>query len=499
MKNLIYKVFIITIFQFAFLFSQTTTPFLINNYTDDDQESPSFVRLNNGNIFAFWQSYGQNGTQNHCDLYASIFDLSGNEIVTDFLVTDSIQADDFYPVSCKLNNGNIIVCWVRAHNSSFHGYIMVKVFDQLGNSLTNEFFINDTSNGNPFAIAGNPYCISLNNGGYIVAYNSWLENDIYIVYFDSNNNFLSSFKFNSNFHSGKYNIRLTQLINGNIIICFEKYDQNDDGVFYRILDLNIGFITDILQANIYNIDDQEKPDIISLSNGNFAITWISDSDSTFSFCRIFDVMGTALTDELRGDSEVDLFGEVRLLQNSNNMFFMVYDGSYISDTKLLSRGYYLDGSIARQEHIYFNDFQNWVYSFELEGYDQNYDFLIYEDFDGDGHGIFGVYIDSSQTSLKNTNTQHLQEFVLEQNYPNPFNPNTVITYKLPVASNIELTIYNLMGQKVKTLINKKQSAGIYQISWDGYNQNGNQVSSGVYLYCLTIDSFIQSRKMLLLK
>lgn len=88
---------------------------------------------------------------------------------------------------------------------------------------------------------------------------------------------------------------------------------------------------------------------------------------------------------------------------------------------------------------------------------------------------------------------------LFQNYPNPFNPVTSIGYQLSAPSAVELSIYNLLGQKIKTLVNKQQSAGTYFIKWDGTNEAGNSVADGVYLYRLQTDYFNQIRKMILLK
>jgi len=82
-----------------------------------------------------------------------------------------------------------------------------------------------------------------------------------------------------------------------------------------------------------------------------------------------------------------------------------------------------------------------------------------------------------------------------QNYPNPFNPTTTITYQLPVVSNVELNIYNLLGQKVATLVSEKQSIGNYKVEWDA-----SSFTSGIYFYRLKTDKgFIQSRKLILLK
>ncbi|MEZ4745917.1 MAG: alpha-amylase family glycosyl hydrolase [Calditrichia bacterium] len=91
------------------------------------------------------------------------------------------------------------------------------------------------------------------------------------------------------------------------------------------------------------------------------------------------------------------------------------------------------------------------------------------------------------------------QFALAQNYPNPFNPTTAISYQLPSISDVNLKIYNTLGQLVKTLVSQKQSAGNYAVQWDGTNDLGERVASGIYIYRLQAGDFIQSRKMILMK
>jgi hypothetical protein len=89
--------------------------------------------------------------------------------------------------------------------------------------------------------------------------------------------------------------------------------------------------------------------------------------------------------------------------------------------------------------------------------------------------------------------------VLNQNYPNPFNPSTKISYQLKDAGNAELNIYNVKGQKVKTLVNEYLPAGNHEIVWNGLDSNGNQVSSGIYFYKLSTSLSTQVKKMVLMK
>ncbi len=90
-------------------------------------------------------------------------------------------------------------------------------------------------------------------------------------------------------------------------------------------------------------------------------------------------------------------------------------------------------------------------------------------------------------------------YALEQNYPNPFNPTTHIRYQIPEGSQVSLTIYNMLGQKVRTLVNGQQAAGVYDIVWDGTNDNGVKLASGVYIYRMTAGNFTQIRKLVLMK
>ncbi len=88
---------------------------------------------------------------------------------------------------------------------------------------------------------------------------------------------------------------------------------------------------------------------------------------------------------------------------------------------------------------------------------------------------------------------------LSQNYPNPFNPTTSIEFALPEASEVSLEIYNLLGQKVRTLVNGYVPAGYVSTSWDGLDQNGREISSGTYIYRLQTGDQVFSKKMVLMK
>jgi len=115
----------------------------------------------------------------------------------------------------------------------------------------------------------------------------------------------------------------------------------------------------------------------------------------------------------------------------------------------------------------------------------------------DSSGILSFVI---QTGLPKRSEETLPgSFQLFPNYPNPFNPNTTLKFDIPEYGAVRLVIYNIMGQRVRTLVNQPLPAGHHGIIWDGRNQAGAAVASGVYFSVLTHGDEIKARKMLLLK
>ena len=90
-------------------------------------------------------------------------------------------------------------------------------------------------------------------------------------------------------------------------------------------------------------------------------------------------------------------------------------------------------------------------------------------------------------------------FFLHQNHPNPFNPITTLRYDLPEDALVNITIYDMMGRVVKTMVNTQQNAGFKSVRWNATNDNGAPVSAGLYLYTIQAGEFRQTKKMVLLK
>jgi len=131
----------------------------------------------------------------------------------------------------------------------------------------------------------------------------------------------------------------------------------------------------------------------------------------------------------------------------------------------------------------------------------------YDDDKGTNSGSAYIYTNFTSVPLakgsffEEENIQELSpvDYALYYNYPNPFNPSTTIKYSLPTTEQVSLKIYNILGQEVITLVDELQDAGYKQAVWNAKDVYGNQVASGIYIYRLQTDKFVQSKKMILLK
>jgi len=113
---------------------------------------------------------------------------------------------------------------------------------------------------------------------------------------------------------------------------------------------------------------------------------------------------------------------------------------------------------------------------------------------------FGFWQVKISTDVQEIPTAELPStYSLAQNYPNPFNPSTVIEFTVPVRGDVRVSVYNLLGQRVATLVNQPMSPGTYRTDWNGRDEAGNPVASGIYFYRLEAEQFLKTRKMILLK
>lgn len=138
----------------------------------------------------------------------------------------------------------------------------------------------------------------------------------------------------------------------------------------------------------------------------------------------------------------------------------------------------------------------------VEGGNDDWDWLFESDFDPQVfNGPYCWTIDNL-TDVKQVATEDNllpETFTLSQNYPNPFNPSTKFDFALPVKSHVAISIYNVLGQNIKTLVDGEYAAGYYTADWDGTTDVGSMAASGIYFYRMETDKYSATKKLMLLK
>jgi hypothetical protein len=138
-----------------------------------------------------------------------------------------------------------------------------------------------------------------------------------------------------------------------------------------------------------------------------------------------------------------------------------------------------------------------IYRYEKNGWEKQASFLDENSICAQATrlGEYRLVYDAKQEHI----TGIPKTYQLSQNYPNPFNPQTVIKYDLPEAGYVNITVYNILGQKVKTLVDEDQEAGYKSVNWDGKDEEGKETASGIYFYKIMTKGFEKTKKMILLK
>ena len=155
------------------------------------------------------------------------------------------------------------------------------------------------------------------------------------------------------------------------------------------------------------------------------------------------------------------------------------------------------GTCYQGVYIWNNDERSWnninegLASLKISSLAVSSSYLLAGTYDG---GVWRRPLSEMITSLENTSMALPNQFALNQNYPNPFNPTTTIQYSIPQRSSVKLKVYDLLGNEIAELVNEEKDRGVYSVSFDA-----SGLASGIYLYKIQAGSFVETKKMVLLK
>jgi Right handed beta helix region/Secretion system C-terminal sorting domain len=322
------------------------------------------------------------------------------------------------------------------------------------------FLINNTISGNNHGVTG---------GANLIAYNNIVADHIATAMKNVNGSSLISY---SNFWNNGENFDNSINDESSLILSDPLFISASD---YHIQDtspcIGNGNAVGCPIIDIEYIHRGNPPDIGAYEN-------ISDGDQTLPV-ELISFEGNQLNENIElvwiTESELNNIGyEIYVKEYQQKEFKLL--ASYLADSSLEGLGNSSSGK--KYKYIHKDVIDGLFYSYILLQYD--YSGVAHE------YGPVNVYIDANKNKPG--------AFTLDQNCPNPFNPSTVISYDLKSTSTVALTVYNMAGREIKTLVKQSQAAGEYSIFFDA-----SSLASGIYIYKLKAGPFELSRKMLLLK
>ena len=427
-------------------YNSSGTPLGFNLKANDDtaeahQKYPSIDMDDSGNLISAWQDY-RNG---NWEIYAQRFDYSGVPSGPNFRV-DSLGGVS--PVVDVDAAGNFVVIWSD-------GRVKAQRFDSSGTPVDTILRVSGYGGSNPDIAVDNP-------GNFVITWEDYRNDrykpDIYARRYDSLANPLdTTFKVNDD--TGIVNQRtpaISMYDSGDFIITWQDERNGNYDVYAQRYDLSGNPVGSNLKVN----DDpgnhnQWSPDVVVTSSGEFIITWHDYRNGNPDiYAQRYDSFGATL-----GNNYM-----------VNNPHFASFDQT-------------IPAIASSGSNLYFA----W-----MDNRKGNWD-------------IYAKVVDWSYTEVEEEQMAGLPNyFELYQNYPNPFNPSTKIQFKVgslefgePIRTT--LVIYNILGQKVRTLLDEERLPGSYQVIWDGKNDTGKEVTSGIYFYQLKTGDYTDCRKMVLLR
>ena len=486
------------------------------------------------------------------EIQAQIFDENMNKVGAQFQVNDYEIGDQRYQSIIALSDEKFMITWTCYDQANSYYGTFAQIYDNNSQKVGSKIQL-----WNTFGTFYNRKLTDKNILFYYAEYNG----PIYAFILNNEGQIVKN-AFLVPANSGKKIGTECIIMKDRFVITWQSKKQGGDRyeIFAQIFNNSGNKIGEEFQVNTNEKGVQWKIKIIALSDEKFIISWFNKSPSEKINAQIFDIDGNKIGKEFSIISKPGINqSEYNLSKMTNNQFIASWINT-IRDSKYLdiSMKYYLSYPIEheidefevsspqmdetvtntkpefkwhRANKVRINFLWEIYYNLHISKNDDFSESIIYKDiqdtcyqlretldhgqiyywkvlaknWEGDSlwsSNVNGFFVSNdAEVDVKdeeNTTT----EFSLNQNYPNPFNPSTMINYQLPMTNEVQLVIYNMLGEKVTSLVNEKQQPGKYSISWDA-----TRLSSGIYFYRLLVgdpstgsgQGYVETRKMMFLK
>ncbi len=303
--------------------------------------------------------------------------------------------------------------------------------------------------------------------------------------------------------------KVAKSANGSFVIVWQNsYKTKSDveiwGQLYNQSGERIGVNFEISDSAVCRYN--QFPDVGADENGNFVVSWLASGNI---FIQRFKADGSKIGPIIKAIyPQVPKFNGFSLAVKPSGEFLVTWTDNRNGNPDIYAQRFDAEGNPLGGNFRVNNDQgDNIQQSPVVATDDKNYYFAWGDNRDsGSGFDIFCKVISFEPTFVSDEELLNKPQYILLQNYPNPFNPATTIpfclkaqgsTFKGPIHTT--LTIYNLLGQKVKTLVDEDKLSGSYQVIWDGKNEEAKDVGSGIYFYVIKTKELTQTKKMTLVR
>jgi len=468
------------------------------------QNEPAIAKDLDKNFILAWTDY-RNG---YGDIYLKKYSRFGDLIFSDRRAdTNNSSAPCAQPDLATDGSRNILAVW-QDFRSGLNIY--AQRFDPSGNPVDTNFQVNNSTTLN-----NSPGCAKAYDGKSIIAWSatqSGIKNIYARLYSSGGSPVDTSFKVNDDLQAVDHlNPKVGMDSSSNFTISWYDKRNSQEKIYLQRYNSsggktgsNFASYTDSLNAI------QREFDLSVNSKGNMVLAWTQlDGAKTNLYAQRYSSSGTPLGNNFLVNDPAGIPAEPAVSIDDDTFFVVVWTDYRSGSPQIYSQVYYFnEGLPSGGNSIVDNDLTNALhFSPDVALSPPNiYTAWVDNRTPGDGFDIFANTIRYRQTSVQEEEATRPVTFDLGQNYPNPFNPTTTISFSLKVQGSTfkgplrtTLTIYNIRGEKVKTLVNENRLPGNYKVIWDGKDDAGKRVASGVYFYRLKVGENSISKRMVLLK
>jgi hypothetical protein len=482
-----------------------------------DQFLSAIAMDNSGSFVITWEDYR---FDDYGDIYAQRYNSSGVPTGSNFKVNnDTGNAYQWYPAVAMDGSGNFVVAWQDERIGKWDIY--AQRYNSSGAPLGSNFKVNDNVRANHQYYAA----IAMNSSGDFIITWTCERSEGYGVYSDiyaqryrsSGNPVGTNFKVNDD--TGTVDQWWPAIVidaDGNFVITWQgedyRYNYNWDIYAQRYDSLGSPLGSNFRVNDDVGIADQYNPAIAMDSSGNYVITWEDYRNSIPDiYAQRYNAFGTLIGSNFKVNDDIGTgyqwYPAVAVDRSGN--FVITWDDYRNRNYDIYAQRFNSSGAPLGSNYLVPNP----LYASFAQGTSavvaNNSNIIITwtDDRRAKGWDVYAKVVDWNWTKVEDEQNAGLpKSFELSQNYPNPFNPITTIPFQAGSSEQVAgspihttLKIYNILGQKVRTLVDEEKAPGNYNIIWDGKDDSGKEVASGIYFYQLKTKDYTATKKMVLLR